>query len=317
MKYASSTLLHIVLAIGLASARQQTPPPAALQQPEAVSLLGAPLFPPGFPEGQRESLIEQYVTAKADYDSNPNDPDHVIWFGRRAAYLWRYREAIDIFSRGIEANPNDPRLYRHRGHRYISIREFDKAIEDLKKAADLTAGSADESEPDGQPNARNIPTSTLKSNIWYHLGLGYYLKGDFPRALDAYRECMKYSTNDDMRCATADWLYMTLRRLGRKDEAENVLADIAQEMNIIENFSYHRRLLMYKGILPVDSLLNPAGLTDLDLATQGYGVANWFYYNGQQDRARELFGQIVQGSYWAAFGYIAAEVELAKNRRKQ
>jgi tetratricopeptide (TPR) repeat protein len=317
MKYTTTVLIPIILATSIAPARQQTTPPAALQQPEAISLLGAPLFPPGFPDGQKEKLIEQYISAKADYDADPNDPDHVIWLGRRAAYLWRYREAIEIFSKGLEANPNDPRLYRHRGHRYISIREFDKAINDLKKAAELTSGSADEIEPDGQPNALNIPTSSLKSNIWYHLGLAYYLLGDFPRALEAYRECMKYSTNDDMRCATADWLYMTLRRLGRKGEAESVLADISKDMSIIENFSYHKRLLMYKGILPVDSLLNPAGLNDLDLATQGYGVANWYYYNGQEDRARELFGQIVKGSYWAAFGYIAAEAELARNRRKQ
>lgn len=317
MNYISSGLLPIILTTGFVVARQQPVPPAALQQPEAVSLLGTPLFSPGFPEGQRERLMEQYVAAKADYDWDPVDSDHIIWFGRRAAYLWRYREAIEIFSKGIEANPNDPRLYRHRGHRYITIREFDKAIDDLKRAAELTTGLADEVEPDGQPNAKNIPTSTLQSNIWYHLGLAYYLKGDFPRALDAFRECMNYSKNDDMRCATADWLYMTLRRVGREEEARSVLENITEEMDIIENFSYHKRLLMYKGILPVDSLLNPAGLTDLDLATQGYGVANWYYYNGQKDRAQELFGKIIKGSYWAAFGYIGAEVELAKTLRKQ
>jgi len=313
-------LAFTVLAISLCptiSAGQARPTTTALQRPEAVSLLGRPLFPPELPKGQKEKLLEQYLAAKADYDVDPANPDRIIWFGRRAAYLWRYREAIEIFSKGIEEHPADPRLYRHRGHRYITVREFTKAIEDLRKAAELTSGRPDEIEPDGQPNEKNIPTSTLNSNIWYHLGLAYYLRGEFSRALEAYRECMRFSTNDDMMCATADWLYMTLRRLDRPCEATEILTKIHDKMSIIENFIYHKRLLMYKGVIPVDSLLSPEGLNDLDLATQGYGVANWKYYNGQHERAGELFGQIIEGSYWAAFGYIAAEAELFRTQRKR
>ncbi|MEX2115611.1 MAG: tetratricopeptide repeat protein [Bacteroidota bacterium] len=316
MKHLAGSFLIATLCLTIAKGQSQPTPGAALQRP-ATSLLGAPLFPPVLPKGQKEKLLQHYLAAKADYDTDPANPDYIIWFGRRAAYLWRYRKAIEIFSKGIEAHPNDPRLYRHRGHRYVTVREFGKAIEDLRKAAELTSVRADEIEPDGQPNAKNIPTGTLKSNIWYHLGLAYYLQGDFTRALDAYRECMKYSTNDDMLCATADWLSMTLRRLDRTEEAADILAKIHENMNIIENFSYHKRLLMYKGILPVDSLLNPGGMNDLDIATQGYGVANWYFYNGKNERARDLFRRITEGSYWAAFGYIAAEAELARTRRKQ
>ena len=43
----------------------------------------------------------------------------------------------------------------------------------------LVAAKPDEVEPDGAPNARGIPRSTLQSNIWYHLGLAQYLAGDF------------------------------------------------------------------------------------------------------------------------------------------
>ncbi len=317
MKRGTVIFLAMTLGSTIAVSQIRPFPPAALERPEATSLLGAPLFPPSLPKEQKEKLFGQYVSAKADYDTDPTDPDRIIWFGRRAAYLWRYREAIEIFTKGIELHPNDPRLYRHRGHRFITVREFGKATEDLRRAAELTSGLPDEIEPDGQPNAKGIPTSTLKSNIWYHLGLGYYLQGDFSRALDAYRECMKYSTNDDMLCATADWLFMTLRRLDRRAEAAEVLTMIHESMNIIENFSYHKRLLMFIGMLQADSLLKADGLNDLDLATQGYGVANWHYYNGEHERARDLFRRITEGSYWAAFGYIAAEAELAKTAGKR
>jgi hypothetical protein len=61
----------------------------------------------------------------------------------------------------------------------------------------LIANTPDQIEPDGLPNARNIPTSTLQSNIWYHLGLAHYLRHDFDRALDAYRKCLAVSKNPD------------------------------------------------------------------------------------------------------------------------
>lgn len=281
-----------------------------LVRPEATSLLGTPLYRPGLPLETRGKLEAEYMKAKSDYDAHPDNVENIIWLGRRLAYLWRYRDAIDLFSKGIKTFPKDPRLYRHRGHRFITVREFDNAVRDLTKAAELVKDRPDEVEPDGQPNPMNIPTSTLKSNIWYHLGLAYYLKGKFHDALAAYLECMRYSTNDDMLCATSDWLYMTYRRLGRAAEARAVLEGIRKEMNILENFSYHKRLLMYKSERPPDSLLNPAGASDLDLATQGYGVGNWFLYGGNQARATEIFRRVLEGTYWAAFGFIAAEADF-------
>ena len=113
-----------------------------------------------------------------------NDADALIWLGRRTAYLGRYREAIQIFSDGIARHPTDARMLRHRGHRYLTVRELDRAIVDFEKAVELMAGQPDAIEPDGLPNARNIATGTLHSNVWYHLALGYYLQGDFSRAAE-------------------------------------------------------------------------------------------------------------------------------------
>ncbi len=161
------------------------------QTPEAVSLLGKPLVSAP-PIGELKTRLEaDLAKAQADYDRDPSSADAAIWLGRRLAYLGRFREAIDAYTRGIERHPNEPRLYRHRGHRYITIRKFDLAIADLRLAAQLTAGRPDEIEPDGAPNKAGIPRSTMQSNIWYHLGLAQYLSGDFNAALASYREGMK------------------------------------------------------------------------------------------------------------------------------
>lgn len=281
-------------------------------EPEAISLLGEQLFPIELPEDTREEYQANLKKAQADYQSDPNDADHIIWLGRRTAYLWRYREAVKIYTGGIEKYPNDPRFYRHRGHRYITLREFDKAIDDLQKAVELISGKPDGVEPDGLPNKFSIPTSTLHSNIWYHLGLAYYLKGDFENALKAYLQCMKYSNNADLLCATSDWLYMTYRRLGQHRKAAEVLMPIEPDMKILENFAYHKRLMMYKGQVPGDSLLNVQDASELELATQGYGLDNFYFYSGSKKEGIAIFRKVLEGSHWAAFGYIAAEAEIAR-----
>ena len=285
--------------------------------PEAVSLLGKPLFPAPIAAEARRTLEENLKNAEIVYGRNPDDPDATIWMGRRVAYLGRYREAIEHFSDGVEKHPDDPRMYRHRGHRYITVRDFPKAIADLTKAASLIAGKPDQIEPDGQPNARNTPTSTLNSNIYYHLGLAHYLSGDFAKAADAYKHCLEFSKNPDMLAATTYWYYLALARLGRLTDANALLARITPEMDIIENASYHRLLRMYKGELTADSLLAPASGAGLDAVTTRYGVAAWHVANGRKDQALTLLREIVDGypQQWPAFGFVAAEADLARGAR--
>jgi tetratricopeptide (TPR) repeat protein len=258
-------------------------------------------------------LEADLAKAKADYDRDPSSADNAIWLGRRLAYLGRFPEAIDAFTQGIAGHPDDARLYRHRGHRYITTRRFDLATADLTKASQLVAGKKDEIEPDGAPSKAGIPRSTLQSNIWYHLGLAQYLAGDFPAALASYREGMKVSrVNDDMLVATSDWLYMTLRRLKRNDEARRVLEPIREQMEVMENGAYHARLLMYKGLRTPESVLNLNTADDIQIATQGYGVGNWYLVNGDRAKAKAMFDRVLAGKATTAFGFIAAEVDVKR-----
>ena len=278
---------------------------------QAVSLLGDTLYPSSpYPNGS-----SKYDTAKANYEASPDNADYIIWYGRWTGYSGHFREAIRIYTEGISKFPEDARLYRHRGHRYISIRDFDRAIADLEKAANLIKGKPDEVEPDGQPNALNIPIGSLHSNIWYHLGLAYYLENDLAKALPVYQRAVRESDNDDKLVSTTHWLYMTLRLLGKTKEAEKVLAPIQPRMNIIENKAYHQLCLLYKGLLPADSLVGDTGSASSNDAVT-YGVANWYYYNGNHKKAKELYEQILRGKVWASFGYIAAEADYVRRYRR-
>jgi tetratricopeptide (TPR) repeat protein len=267
--------------------------------------------PPASPAASHR-MEEQLKEAQTVLDANPNSADAMIWVGRRLAYLGRFTDAIDIYTKGIAKFPKDARFYRHRGHRYITLREFESAIKDFEKAASLTKGKPDEIEPDGQPNARNIPTSTLQFNIWYHLGLAYYLTGRNQQALKAYRECLKVSQTPDRLVSTNHWLYMTLRRLQSEKEAAKVLMPITAEMDIIENSSYHRLLLMYKGDIPVEQLLEETLKLEGSAAAHSslYGIGNWYLYNGKPSEARKVFDKILASDQWTSFGFIAAEVDM-------
>ncbi len=250
--------------------------------------------------------------AFAVYTREKESADSTIWLGRRLAYLGNYKDAIRLYGKGLSRYRNDARLWRHRGHRFITRRCFDEAIGDLKKAAELTEGKPDEVEPDGIPNAKNIPVSTLKTNIWYHLGLAYYLKGDLENALKAYEECKRLAKNNDMRAATTYWQYMTLRRLRKNDEAKELLDKFDTDVNVIENLDYLKLLKLNKDEIKAEDLLSSIrdNADSLTSATLGYGIGNYFLYNGDEEKAMTIFKKIVKGNQWASFGYIAAEAEL-------
>jgi tetratricopeptide (TPR) repeat protein len=306
--------MKAILIVGLLLA----PPLVQAQSPdiEATSLLGKPLARPVLSAPVQAEYERNLAAARRAFDHTPTDPDSMIWLGRRTAYLGRYSEAIGIYTKGIERYPADARIYRHRGHRYLSIRKFDLAVRDFERAAELTRGRPDEVEPDGIPNAQGIPTSTMQSNIRYHLALGYYLQGSFAKALPFYQEDVRIAVNPDMVVASSHWLYMTLRRLGREAEAATVLKPISAGMKIIENGSYHRLLLMYKGEITPDAILTPADQGDaVQDATVAYGIGNWHLYNGRNAEARRIFERILAMPQWTAFGYIAAEAELARMAR--
>ncbi len=279
---------------------------------EAISLSGEELARPEVSGARRETLLNDLRVAERELARRPGDVESHIWVGRRLGYLGRYREAVDAFTAGLKRFPESYRLLRHRGHRNITLRRLDAAVDDLSRAAALSRGVPDEVEADGAPNEWGIPRSTDQSNIYYHLGLAHYLRGEFAEAELAFTECLDYAAvNDDMLVATLYWLSNSAAR-ARGAEAGYAQARRAHpDMHIIENFAYHR-LLLARANGTSEELLEETETGNLDWLTTAYGVSVSREMSGDDAGARALREAIVGMENWAAFGFIAAEADLAR-----
>ena len=306
-------IIAIFFTLALASCgenRVDLPPvPSGVQ---TISLLGDTLRTPELSQEVYESHNEKFLEALADYRIDPEYAEHIIWLGRRTAYLGEYRESINIFTEGTFKNTEDPRMYRHRGHRYITLRYFDRAIRDFERAEELMRNVPDYVEPDGLPNELNQPVSTMKSNVWYHKGLAYYLKGEYDEAIASYEKALnELDLTDDMRVATLYWYYSALKRSGHDEKAGESIENITADMDLIENDVYLNLIMVFKGYFDPERIMEVSE-DDLQNATLWYGIGNWHYMNGREERAIGIWNQILETDEWAAFGYIAAEAEIAR-----
>ena len=268
-----------------------------LQTTETITLFGDTLISPVIKEGKS---LDEFKSAQKIYFNNEDNSESLIWYGRRAAYLGYYQKSIDLYSEGIKKYPDDARFYRHRGHRYISTRQYDKAIKDFRKAIGLIYEKVDQIEPDGLPNKKNIPLTTLNGNIWYHIGLAYYLTNDMNNALKAFSNRSVSHKYDDNIVSSAHWLYMINRRLGDIEGADRIIDKVNSEMDIIENMSYHQSCLFYKGELKESEIV----IDDVAL----YSLANWYMYQKNDTlNAKKYYQKLLKNGNPYSFAFIAGE----------
>ncbi|MCY3412983.1 MAG: hypothetical protein INQ03_15195 [Candidatus Heimdallarchaeota archaeon] len=260
-------------------------------------------------------MNEKLLEATAKYHNDPS-VENLIWYARRLAYAGDLENAIEVLSEGIEKYPEDPRLYRHRGHRFISTRRFQDAIDDFEKAKLLIKNVPNEIEEDGLPNNLNIPLSTLYFNIYYHLGLAYYLINEFKKAKLNFKLCLEVSENDDSIAASQYWLFLTQNLIAMQSNKKYPLPiRVKPDMTIIENFAYHKLIEIFS-----INMHDAEGLDELiaeDDLTLLYGLAMWLLFNGERDRTIEILTKILNSEQTYAFGYIAAEVEMKRVTSKK
>ena len=151
------------------------------QQPETLSLLGDPLYPPKLAKDDRLKAEAELARARAAHTASPQAPAEILALQQAQMALGRVGDALVVLTHGIEANREDPSLLLARGRGYILIRKFDVAERDLRKAAGKL------------PSAR------------CSLGLALYLSGSYEPARESFADCRD----------TGVFGYLAERRAGR------------------------------------------------------------------------------------------------------
>src|SRR5881628_299923 len=233
--------------------------------------------------------------AESALAADPRSVERIIQLGLAQSGARQFREAIQTFTRGLTIAPTDAVLYRWRGHRYLSVREFDRALDDLTRGSRL---------------------DSTNYGIWYHLGIVRYARGDFAAAADAFARAQRRPPDAAELAGATDWLWMSLSRAGRAAEAQAMLDRHPHPHpdSLAATNAYAQRLRLYRGQIGPDDVITPADTGDVALATLSYGVGNWYLVRGDTARARAWFERSVRSGGWPAFGFIMSEVELQRLR---
>ena len=260
---------------------------------------GAPSVQYKSPEGvEYRSLpdTDAVKTARAALDANPKDIARIIDLGVAQSGARQFREAIETFTRGLQIEPNNALLLRWRGHRYLSVREFDRAFADLSRGSKIDP--------------------SIYGN-WYHLGIVQFLREDFAGAAASFAKAQPIAPDPAELAGSADWLWMSFSRAGRHAEAKFVLdrmLDQRPDFKPVTN-AYTRRLQLYRGEIGPEAVVTPADTDEVQIATLAYGLGNWYLVRSDKAQARKWFERSIQASSgWPGFGFIVSEVELRRLR---
>src|SRR5437660_11492945 len=170
--------------------------------------------------------------AESALAADPQSVERIVQLGVAQSGARQFREAIQTFTRGLTIAPNDAVLYRWRGPRYLSVRQFDRALDDLTRGSRL---------------------DSTNYGIWYHLGIVRYARGDFPGAADAFARAQRRPPDAAELAGATDWLWMSLSRAGRAAEARAML-DRRPDSVAAAN-AYAQRLRLYRGQIGPDDVI--------------------------------------------------------------
>lgn len=286
-----------------------------------------------------------------------SDIDRYVLASRLRGYLGDHHEAVDVLDDALEQHPGNLRLLHQRGCKRLLARDIPGARVDLTQAQALLATQPDtheyyradvvadviglvlgddlrvrEQHPEVTAQSvaehRHVATGTLHSSVLHHLALTHYLQGDFRSAADIFGRVLASAVEEHQVISALDWQYMSLRRAGCRAEAGEALLraghlhfdpeelDSPSVRNSLRS-SYLQRLLMYSGRLGPADLLRNDTQNQLAIATLGYGVGNWYLYNGHQAAAEKAFARVLELGDHGSFGYLAAEIEMDRGAAGQ
>lgn len=257
----------------------------ALQVPDAAKALE-----------EANALYAKNENAKAleAYDKaaslDPSRADIHLGRCRTLARLTRHADAVTACGEAIRLDPQNWEAMRDRGHYLINLNRLDAGLADMEKAASMKQGDY---------------------QIDYHLGLAYFIGGNYAKAVPVWQACVKDAPEPGNKVACYAWLYPSLRKAGRDADAAQAL-DEALALGAKPDVAYMNRLMLFKGTLPEAEAAKQMEANPLQQATVGFSIGLWHELNGRADKAREYYQKATASEARTAFGHVAATNALMR-----
>src|SRR3954468_4538833 len=96
----------------------------SVQQPETMSLLEEPLYPPPVSRGERARLEEEIAQARLAAGRDPANAHAPLRLARAQRALGHVGDALETLTRAIEGNADAPPVRLERGRGFLAIRKF-------------------------------------------------------------------------------------------------------------------------------------------------------------------------------------------------
>lgn len=297
----------VLLVIACSGPRTESEKPVSAPEPEALSFSGQPLFarvPDSVAAAKSDSLIAA-IRSKTELSE-----EDYISIGRSLSGIGQFRKAVDNYTEGLAKFPDSYKLLRHRGHRYINLRQLEPAIADLTKAAQMIPLEP----PVFETDAAGKPGASYQHQIWYHIGVYHFLKRDYLKGAEAFEKSLATAYNGADKAGASDWLYNCSMRAGNNARATEVAKPFTADFDIEnKDYPYYRRLLLFNNVIkPADLVDENAPVDKMSLLelTKLYGLANYYLYQGDTTHATSLYNKVLESSEWAGFAYASAELDV-------
>lgn len=236
--------------------------------------------------------------------SAPLKESSYSWRGRREGFLGNYAKAIEIFTEGMELFPDSYALYRYRGYHLVRNYQFEEGVIDLRRAEELIENTDVTTVQDGIPGKSNFSPSTFKRNIYYYLAQSSMATGDYNTVIDYMDKAVaanELRDEDDFLVSTSFYKYMAMRKLGRHDEAKEMIMAIPRGLNIISNSDYYEAIQFLQGRYSRERFVRRAE----SLGKYAIGMVD--HFNDDDAAAAVIWTEVTNSNHK---GYWLAEVEL-------
>lgn len=210
----------------------------------------------------------------------PDSIEKFLALGKAFSRQLRYREAIDAYTEGLKAEPENLSLLRLRAGRYLTTLQSDFAITDFEKCLSLGAEKLD---------------------CLYRIGLAHYYAGRYLRAMETLESCLPLC-DDEMGIAVLYWHTLSAARAGK---TPTLLNSYRPNMAVGHHTAYERAMQVWSGTTPLSAMLQMLESEEDDLE---YGITLYGLLWHPDCTEKECLSQSLlrRDGFWPSFAYLAA-----------